>query len=183
MEKSSNANSYEQQKTRGLLRKWEIIQKRGGKCEICGYNENLSAIEFHHRNPEEKEFSIDMRSFSNTKLETLQLELNKCDMICANCHREYHNPSLSFKNIPNLLLNIDKTTFNNPSGDICPVCNNRFPKMKGKIYCSSECRIKDKHYPTKEEVNEQYQIFKNWEKVAQHFNLTRKIIQGIRNRN
>ena len=30
--------------------------KRGGKCERCGYNANLSALEFHHKNPEEKEF-------------------------------------------------------------------------------------------------------------------------------
>jgi hypothetical protein len=30
--------------------------KRGGKCERCGYDVNLSALEFHHKNPEEKEF-------------------------------------------------------------------------------------------------------------------------------
>lgn len=34
--------------------------------------------------------------------------------------------------------------------------------------------------PSLEEVNEQYEILKNWEKVAQHFGLTRRIIQGIR---
>lgn len=38
----------------------------------------------------------------------------------------------------------------------------------------------DKHYPSLEEVNEQYEILKNWEKVAQHFGLTRRVIQGIR---
>jgi hypothetical protein len=30
--------------------------KRGGKCEHCGYKANLAALEFHHRNPEEKDF-------------------------------------------------------------------------------------------------------------------------------
>lgn len=30
--------------------------KRGGKCEHCGYNKNLAVLEFHHKNPEEKEF-------------------------------------------------------------------------------------------------------------------------------
>ena len=47
--------------------------KRGGKCEHCGYNANLSALEFHHKNPEEKEFQIDIRAFSNHSLEKLNL--------------------------------------------------------------------------------------------------------------
>lgn len=55
--------------------------------------------------------------------------------------------------------------------------------MTGKIYCSEECRWKDKNYPTIEEVNEQYKLLGTWEKVAQHFGLTRKIIKGIRDRN
>ena len=42
--------------------------KRGGKCEHCGYNANLSALEFHHKNPEEKEFQVDIRAFSNYSL-------------------------------------------------------------------------------------------------------------------
>lgn len=66
------------------------------------------------------------------------------------------------------------------TGSVCPVCGKRFPKSKGKIYCSKECRDADKHYPSLEEVNEQYEILKNWEKVAQHFGLTRRVIQGIR---
>ena len=55
--------------------------------------------------------------------------------------------------------------------------------MTGKIYCSEECRWKAKGYPSIEEVNEQYALLKSWEKVAQYFGLTRKIIKGIRNRN
>lgn len=178
-----NANIYSAQKQRGLKRKWEIIQERGSRCEKCGYDKNLAAIEFHHRDPEEKLFQIDLRAFSNTKLETLRLELDKCDMICANCHREEHNPDLVFTNIPNLLIGVDKTSFQNPSGDVCPVCETRFPKMKGKIYCSSVCREKDKGYPTIEEIDEQRKLLGSYEKVAQHFNLTRKIIDGIRNKN
>ena len=45
-----------------------------------------------------------------------------------------------------------------------------------------ECKYKSKNYPSIEEVNEQYEILHSWEKVANHFNLTRRIIQGIRNR-
>lgn len=180
MEKSKNANSYEAQKERGLKRKYEIIQERGGSCEICGYNKNMAALEFHHQDPNEKEFGIDMRTFANTKLETLKLELDKCTLLCSNCHREIHNQELMLINIPNLIKKVERTTFNNPTGQICPVCGKRFPKSKGKIYCSSTCRKEDKGYPSFEEVQKQYKLLNSWEKVAQHFGLTRKIIQGIR---
>ena len=86
-----NPNIYENQKLRGLKRKYEAILARGGKCEKCGYNKNIAVLEFHHRNPDEKEFQIDMRHFSNNSLEKLQLELDKCILLCANCHRELHD--------------------------------------------------------------------------------------------
>ena len=177
---STNNNNYEQQKKRGLLRKWESVQNRGGKCEECGYKANLAAIEFHHRNPEEKSFGLDLRAFSNTRLEVLQEEIDKCAMLCANCHRELHNEDLSFENVPFLLEKVVKTTIDNPSGSVCPECGKRFPKITGKIYCSSKCKDDNKNYPTIEELNEQHKILKSWEKVATHFGITRKITQTIR---
>ena len=180
MEKSKNANSYDAQKQRGLKRKWEIVQERGGKCEKCGYNINLSAIEFHHLDPSQKDFQLDMRSLSNTSLETLKEELSKCIMICANCHRELHNPDLSWDNVPELLKDVNKTSFKNPSGDVCPVCGNRFPKSNGKTFCSPECRQKSKGYPDISEIREQYRILGTWEKVATYFGISRKIIRKIR---
>lgn len=71
----------------------------------------------------------------------------------------------------------------NKTGSICPVCKNRFPKATGKKYCCKECRDKaegrDK-YPTKEEILEKYNELKSWEKVANSFGLTRKIIRRIK---
>lgn len=60
---TNNNNNYGNQKLRGLKRKYEAILKKGGKCENCGYNENISALDFHHINPEDKEFQLDMRHF------------------------------------------------------------------------------------------------------------------------
>ena len=77
--------------------------KRGGKCEHCGYNANLSALEFHHKNPEEKEFQVDIRAFSNYSLEKLEAELDKCELLCSNCHKEHHHPALAMDNIPELI--------------------------------------------------------------------------------
>ena len=69
-----------------------------------------------------------------------------------------------------------KTTF-------CKKCGKEFKFVKGKIYCSDECREQDKNYPTKEEVLMKYDELKSWEKVAEYFSLTRRIIQRIKNRN
>lgn len=180
MSNSTNANNYEAQKLRGLKRKYEAIMARGGKCECCGYDKNLAVLEFHHINPDEKEFQIDMRHFSNTNIERLQLELAKCRLLCANCHREIHNQGLNLSEIPTMIEDCNKTSFNDQGGSVCPVCGKRFPKSNGKIYCSKECRKADKHYPSKQEVLDQYELLKTWDKVAEHFGLTRKIIQGIR---
>lgn len=89
-----NSNSYENQKKRGIERKIYFINNLGGCCSKCGYNKNLAALEFHHVNPESKEFQIDIRRLSNTSMDKLQEEIHKCILLCANCHREEHNPNL-----------------------------------------------------------------------------------------
>ena len=189
MEKSTNANNYEQQKIRGLKRKIDAINQKGGKCEYCGYNQNISALDFHHLDPSTKSFQLDSRHFSNTNLESLQEELDKCILLCANCHREEHNPDYNIDKIHNILQNSSKRSFSSTEdikkGSVCPTCGNRFKKVSGKIYCCKECRPKNdivKNYPSIEEINEQYIILKSYEKVAQYFGLTRKIIQGIQKR-
>ena len=89
MEKSQSANNYEQQKKRGLKRKWEIIQERGGKCEKCGYDKCVGALEFHHTDPSQKDFGIANKGYTRS-WEKVRLELDKCILVCANCHREIH---------------------------------------------------------------------------------------------
>lgn len=67
----------------------EIVLYKGGKCEICGYDKCEAALEFHHLNPEEKEFQL---SCGNTySIEKLKKEADKCILVCANCHREIHD--------------------------------------------------------------------------------------------
>lgn len=69
--------------------KQKCIDYKGGKCQICGYNKCNGALEFHHRNPSEKEFAIS--KFKTKRFcEETKKELDKCDLLCANCHREQH---------------------------------------------------------------------------------------------
>ena len=86
--------NYTAQQARGLERKKKLIEIAGGECCDCGYKKNISALEFHHLNPEEKSFGIDLRKCSNLQWDKLVEEVKKCVLICANCHRERHNPDL-----------------------------------------------------------------------------------------
>lgn len=68
-----------------------LVSYKGGKCEKCGYNKCEGALQFHHRNPEEKEFTIGNINFGgNFNLDTLLVEVDKCELLCANCHAEKH---------------------------------------------------------------------------------------------
>ena len=68
--------------------KKKLIDYKGGKCEICGYNKCDSALQFHHKNPNEKDFSISGKSLSFDRLKD---EVDKCMLVCSNCHAEIHN--------------------------------------------------------------------------------------------
>lgn len=64
------------------------VNYKGGKCEICGYNKCIEALEFHHKDPSKKDMNI-----SNTGTvfsDKVKAELDKCILVCSNCHRELH---------------------------------------------------------------------------------------------
>ena len=76
------------QKRRHKL-KYLAIKYKGEKCSICNYNKCKDALEFHHIDPKEKDFIISDRSISFTWDEAKK-ELDKCIVVCSNCHREIH---------------------------------------------------------------------------------------------
>ena len=80
------------QKNRGINRKKLFVDKLGGKCVSCGYSANLSALSFHHKDPSQKSFPLDSRHLSNRTMESCLSELEKCELLCLNCHAELHNP-------------------------------------------------------------------------------------------
>jgi predicted HNH restriction endonuclease len=84
--------SYVRQQERGKQAKLRLIALLGGQCATCGYRRNYSALEFHHVDPREKRFQLDMRSLSNMNWEVILEEARKCVLLCANCHAERHNP-------------------------------------------------------------------------------------------
>jgi hypothetical protein len=67
--------------------KLRAIKYKGGCCQICGYDKCVRALSFHHLDASSKDFSIGGKSKS---WNTIQSELDKCVLVCANCHAEVH---------------------------------------------------------------------------------------------
>jgi hypothetical protein len=62
------------------------VAYKGGKCRRCGYDKCIRALHFHHRDPAVKSFEIGGNISCTWTV--LQPELDKCDLLCANCHAE-----------------------------------------------------------------------------------------------
>lgn len=67
---------------------WLARFKHGKGCAECGEN-HPATLQFHHRNPAEKFFNVGYRP-KGTTLALLQAEVEKCDLLCANCHFKRH---------------------------------------------------------------------------------------------
>jgi len=63
------------------------IEYKGGKCQACGYNKCPGALELHHVKRSEKAFGIGDKGYTRS-WEKVKRELDKCILLCANCHRE-----------------------------------------------------------------------------------------------
>ena len=79
-----------ERKTRAM----KVIEEVFGspiQCSTCGYSKCFAALEFHHTDPSTKEVGISQLIGSSPSEDTLRNELEKCELLCANCHREVHN--------------------------------------------------------------------------------------------
>ena len=74
------------------------VKYKGGKCCNCGYKKYLGALEFHHINPKEKDFVIS-QSRKKDLTPTIKKELDKCLLVCSNCHREIHAGLIDVKKL------------------------------------------------------------------------------------
>jgi transposase len=67
--------------------KQRLVEEAGGKCQICGYDRYMGALQFHHVDPSEKSFLLSMRGCTRS-IAKLRAEAAKCQLLCANCHAE-----------------------------------------------------------------------------------------------
>ena len=91
------------QLTRGMFLA-KIKESRGGSCVRCGYNKCLKALEFHHINPSQKDFTISNDHF---RLQEAIKESKKCILICSNCHKELHDGLWDLKDLEKEEVDLD----------------------------------------------------------------------------
>ena len=63
------------------------VDYKGGKCQICKYSKCIGALELHHIQSDKKSFGIGDKGYTRS-WEKVRNELDKCVLLCANCHRE-----------------------------------------------------------------------------------------------
>ena len=90
-------------RTRQTSRKREVktaaVGYLGGSCTRCGYDRHVAGLDFHHTDPSTKDFTL---GHYNGGLQggeltaNLKAELDKCELVCSNCHREIHAGALPF---------------------------------------------------------------------------------------
>ncbi len=74
-------------------KKIDAVNYNGGHCLKCGYDKNYGSLVFHHKNKKD----CDWKKLRSMSWENIIEEINKCDLLCQNCHTELHNPQAFLK--------------------------------------------------------------------------------------
>ncbi len=89
---STRRNNETRKHQKTILRrsmKKQAIKMLGGKCSICGYDRCIDALEFHHKDPKEKDFKIGSGNTMSWK--DYKKEAEKCILVCSTCHKEINS--------------------------------------------------------------------------------------------
>ena len=65
------------------------MEHLGGKCSDCGFKGQICQFDFDHLNPKDKEYSLGGTKAAHMDIEDIIPELNKCQLLCACCHRKH----------------------------------------------------------------------------------------------
>lgn len=84
--RTNNNNTIYRERNKSFVNTYKL--EKG--CSICGYNKCSAALDFHHTYPENKEANIARLCKDSLSIETILIEIEKCVILCANCHRELH---------------------------------------------------------------------------------------------
>jgi len=150
-------NTYKKVKLWRYRTKERMVKSFGGICCICKKEYEMGLFDFHHLDPEKKEFKIG--SIRGKSWEKITKELRKCVMLCSNCHRLVHYYNKKIPDDANR-FNEDFVDYEIPklpkySNTPCPICNSE-KVLRNGTYCSKKCRdignSKVKNKPSNEEI-------------------------------
>jgi len=144
---------YEKNKNEKRNKKIKLVflDYTQSNCERCGYNKSESSLMFHHI--DDKKFKISRIQSGIKNIVDLDNyiieELNKCEVLCGNCHFEEH---------------VDKTIFN---------------KYKDEIYFKVENYKEIQTKIPREKVYKMYNSGIKQKDIATHFSASKSTISGI----
>jgi len=149
-------------------KKLQAVNAFGGKCCICGYNKCIEVLGFHHvdktTKEEEPSYIIMRWSFNRVKK-----ELDKCILVCANCHGEIHAKEKEGINID--LRNYVKPWLNKK----CKYCQIDFTtKDDEQKYCSHNCMHYSRRKGSRPSAEELSSLMKttNWTQLGRMFGVS-----------
>ena len=70
-------------------KEWYVEYKKNKSCVVCGESESV-CLDFHHLNGDDKDFLVSKMQYSTYSKETIMKEMEKCVILCSNCHRKVH---------------------------------------------------------------------------------------------
>jgi hypothetical protein len=155
-----------------VQRKRDLIDCLGGKCARCGYDKCIHAIDFHHIDPEAKDFTVAQKI---RNLRQCLEEIQKCVLLCAICHREFHADvwSLDEIEIPKFVDVI--TDRIGRRFKECKYCHKRFRRKHQNKYCSQQCRsnaAKKVAHPSKETLQTLIDSDCSWVSLGKKFGVS-----------
>jgi len=164
----------DKEKTSAVMRaqkrkKQKAVDAFGGECQICGYDKCIDALEFHHINKDDKEekpsYVIMRWSWKRAKK-----ELDKCILVCSNCHKEIHSVDSSLEHT--YLLNHKKPWISKE----CEYCKKTYDtKSDEQKYCSVSCRQfarRKVERPSKDELNTLIESGIAWVQLGRMFGVS-----------
>jgi hypothetical protein len=143
------------------------VEQFGGKCQLCGYDRCINALQFHHIDPSTKKASpsyLIMRASWDIAFE----ELKKCILVCANCHAELH-----YEDRDITVLAESQQTYTNT----CVRCSNTFnTRYASQKYCSVSCTSfanrKVRKEPTKNDLKQLIADKVSWRKMGEMYGIS-----------
>lgn len=76
-------------KRKDKIAEWFVNYKKTCNCKHCGNNDHR-VLEFHHKDTNNKEFTLGEMKSKGFSIEKMKFEIKKCIPLCANCHKIVH---------------------------------------------------------------------------------------------
>lgn len=150
----------------------------GGRCTVCGYKKTISALDYHHVDPKEKDHALHKAMRNGYAWSRIVKEARKCTIVCCRCHREIH---AGITELPK-----DYAQFNEEYVDViklrkkefneCPICGGE--KIKSQKYCSVSCAGQSsKRFDITKKEMEKLIAEKPYEKIGEMFGVSGNAIK------